>query len=164
MAEESSYIVTSERSNAFSPLSSLSTLWKFRANKQQIISAYDRPPYPILVEAPTLGQLISSWRFCDYFALGTTYTASVFTAFYLSRQMPNMFQRTIVFHGISHGGLVTFATLFLLMIPHQRLTGFYDNGLRWRKPENKLKKYDSTSRFENETFWGKMVFRNNEQS
>ena len=48
------------------------------------------------------------------------------------------------------------------MVPYQRLTGFYDNGLRWRRPEDKLRKFDLTSDFEKATFWGRFVQRNQE--
>lgn len=44
-------------------------------------------------------------------------------------------------------------TFFLLLIPYQRLTGYYENGLRWKKPEKKLKKFDFTSEFEKQSKW-----------
>ena len=41
----------------------------------------------------------------------------------------------------------------LISVPYRRLTGFADNGLRWSKPEDRLRKYDMTSHFENATGW-----------
>ncbi len=40
------------------------------------------------------------------------------------------------------------AVALMITIPYRRLTGFWDNGLRWSKPEDKLRKYDNTSQFE----------------
>ena len=47
------------------------------------------------------------------------------------------------------------AVAFTLMIsvPYRRLTGFGDNGCRWKKPEDRLNKYDCTSHFEKATGW-----------
>jgi hypothetical protein len=45
------------------------------------------------------------------------------------------------------------AAASMITIPYRRLTGFWDNGLRWRKPEDKLRKYDCTSEFEKATIW-----------
>lgn len=44
----------------------------------------------------------------------------------------------------------------MITVPYRRLTGFWDNGLRWRKPEDKLRKYDNTSEFERATIWGRL--------
>lgn len=42
----------------------------------------------------------------------------------------------------------------MLALSYRRLTGYADNGLRWRIPEDKLRKYDNTSEFEKHTLWG----------
>jgi hypothetical protein len=44
----------------------------------------------------------------------------------------------------------------MITIPYRRLTGFWDNGLRWSKPEDKLRKYDNTSEFEKSSIWGRI--------
>lgn len=45
----------------------------------------------------------------------------------------------------------------MIAVPHRRLTGYADNGLRWRNPDDKMKKYDSTSEFEKATLWGRFT-------
>jgi hypothetical protein len=45
------------------------------------------------------------------------------------------------------------AVTLMISVPYRRLTGYIDNGLRWRKPEDKLRKYDETSQFEKVTIW-----------
>ena len=47
----------------------------------------------------------------------------------------------------------------MFTLSFRRLTGFADNGLRWRIPEDKLKKYDNTSEFEKATVWGRLKGR-----
>jgi hypothetical protein len=141
-------------------MSSLRAIWTYRANSNRIISPYERPPYPILVDVPTASQLAGEWRACDFFAVGVFYAFGTGLAFWASRPFPMMYQRTLIYHILSHAALVTGGTVFLGMIPYQRLTGFYDNGLRWKKPENKLRKFDNTSEFEKATFWGRMVHKN----
>ena len=68
-----------------------------------------------------------------------------------SRGFPLLSQRLLVYHSLCHIGLVAGgASLFFL--PYYRLTGFWDNGLRWKSPM-KPKKFDFTSRFEEQTIW-----------
>ena len=43
----------------------------------------------------------------------------------------------------------------MCIVPYRRLTGFWDNGLRWSKPEDRLHKFDSTSHFEKATGWSR---------
>ncbi len=63
--------------------------------------------------------------------------------------------KLLVFHGLSHMALVTGVSL-MMIVSFRRITGYWDNGLRWRKPEDKLKKFDSVSHFEAATVWGRL--------
>ncbi len=83
---------------------------------------------------------------------GTIYGVAIVASYYISRPFPQLAQRLIVYHGLSHLGFVI-AAASMITIPYRRLTGFWDNGLRWRKPEDRLRKYDSTSHFERATVW-----------
>lgn len=51
------------------------------------------------------------------------------------------------------------AAVFMVAVPYRRLTGYADNGLRWRNPEDKLRKYDTTSEFEKSTIWKRFANR-----
>ena len=116
---------------------------------------YERPPFPIIVDQPTPRDIIGAWRFSDFVMGGTVYGSGILWAYVISRPFPQLAQRLVVYHGISH---LFFATALSLMltIPYRRLTGFWDNGLRWSKPEDKMRggKYDNTSQFEKATIWG----------
>ena len=47
-------------------------------------------------------------------------------------------------------------------VAFRRLTGYWDNGLRWKVPSDKLNKFDSTSHFEKSTGWSKWRVNTNE--
>ena len=152
-------VVTSDRSSR-GPFSSLSAIWKVVGHKR-IYGPYERPPFPIIIDKPSMHDLVSSFRFSDGFMFGSIYSAGIVTAYTISRGLPSMMQRLLVYHGISH----MFFALGVAAVPlvaYRRLTGFWDNGLRWRKPEDKLHKYDSTSHFERATGWDRFRINNEE--
>lgn len=60
-----------------------------------------------------------------------------------------------MYHGISHAFLFT-GVCYMFSLSYRRLTGYCDNGLRWRVPEDKMRKYDNTSEFEKATVWGRL--------
>ena len=83
---------------------------------------------------------------------GTIYGAGILWSYIISRPFPSIQQRLIVYHGMSHCFFVL-AAVSLAVVPYRRLTGFWDNGLRWSKPEDKLNKFDTVSHFEKATGW-----------
>lgn len=91
-------------------------------------------------------------RFSDFFMFGTIYSSGIVASFFASRKLPIVMQRLLVYHALSHMSFV-FAAAMLIRVPYHRLTGFHDNGLRWKKPEDKLNKFDCTSHFEANTIW-----------
>lgn len=113
---------------------------------------YERPPFPIKVDTPTYKDLFRELRFSDLFMFGTIYSSGIVFAYFASRRLPVVMQRLVVYHSVSHmTGM--FATAMLIRLPYHRLTGYHDNGLRWKKPEDKLNKFDCTSHFEANTIW-----------
>ena len=145
-------MVSERRSNG--PLASLNALWTWVGHKK-MYSVYDRPPFPILIDKPTVGDLVSSWQFSDFFMFGTIYGGGCLYSYWASRPFTTMASRLLVYHGGSHMFFVAAATMAFVMVPFRRLTGFWDNGTRWRTPEDKLKKFDVTSHYEKATGWSK---------
>ena len=47
------FVVTSERANPYGLFSTLKVLWSIRKH-EQILPAYARPPYPMIMNGPTL--------------------------------------------------------------------------------------------------------------
>lgn len=140
-----------DRTKAFGLLSSLNVFWA-RAGTKNMYSTYERPPFPIKVDVPTWRDVFNEMRFSDYFMFGTIYSFGTFWAYVASRRMPMVMQRLLIFHSVSHMSFA-FGLCMLIQIPYRRLVGFHDNGLRWKKPEDKLNKFDCTSHFEANTIW-----------
>ena len=148
---DSGYVVQASRSSSFGPLSSLRCIWAYAGDKK-IYGAFERPPFPILIDTPTYGDVFKELRMADFFMGGVFYGSGLAWGYYAARYFPILQQRLIVYHGIVH----MFSMMGLAMMfqtSYRRLTGFWDNGLRWKKPEDRLKKYDCTSHFENATGW-----------
>lgn len=54
---EDAYVVASQRQSAFSPFHSLKALIA-PSGRKTIYSYYDRPPFPIIIDQPTWGNVI----------------------------------------------------------------------------------------------------------
>mmetsp|Transcript_28078 Transcript_28078/g.42467 ORF Transcript_28078/g.42467 Transcript_28078/m.42467 type:complete len:102 (-) Transcript_28078:41-346(-) len=93
-------------------------------------------------------------RFSDFLLGGTIYGVGTVWSFALSRQMSSVMQRLLTYHVFSHMFFMV-SLAAVITVPYRRLTGFWDNGMRWKKPENKLNKYDMTSHFEKATGWSR---------
>ena len=144
--------MTSTRAGSFSPFHSLRALIAPSGSKA-IYGAYERPPYPIIIDTPTPRDIVGAWRFSDFVMGATVYGSGIVWSYIISRPSPQLAQRLLVYHGISHLFFALSVSL-MITIPYRRLTGFWDNGLRWSKPEDKLRKYDNTSEFEKSSIWG----------
>ena len=151
------YVVQSNRGSAWGPFSSLRTIWT-RHDNTQLYGAFDRPPFPIKVDQPTITEIFREMRLSDLAMLGSIYGGGIAWAYAASRPFVMLTQRLVVFHGLSHLALVTGLSMTINQ-PYRRLTGFADNGLRWTTPKDKLKKFDATSHFEKATIWGRFRVR-----
>ena len=152
-------VVSSRRSNG--PLSSLSAVWT-QVGHRQISGPYDRPPFPIMIDRPSVKDLVASWQFSDFAMFGTLYGGGILYSYVASRPFKTMATRLVVYHGCSHLFFVVAAATSFVVMPFRRLTGFWDNGNRWRVPEDKLKKFDTTSHFEQATGWSKYRIKTDE--
>ena len=141
-------------------LSSLRCLWA-RAGNSVIYGAYERPPFPIKIDTPTWGDVAREVKFSDFFMGGTIYGFGMMWGYLAGRPYPRLMERLVIYHGVSHMFLALAVSL-MVAVPFRRLTGYWDNGLRWKTPEDKLKKFDSTSHFEDATIWKRFRIRNDE--
>ena len=154
------YVQQSDRNSAWGPFSSLRVLWT-RIDNKNIYGAYERPPFPIKIDAPTIPDIMGEMRLSDAIMFGTLYGVGIGWAYLCSRPFTQLMQRLVVFHGVSHLIMVSSLCLTISM-PYRRLTGYTDNGLRWSIPEDRLKKFDSTSHFESATIWGRFRVKKDE--
>ena len=145
------YVVQSDRSSSFGLFSSVRFLWTMAGNKM-MYGQYERPPFPIKVDMPTVGDILSEARVSDAFMGLSIYSGGLVFAYFCSRPMTMLQQRLGVYHGVSHMFLA-FAVASMVMLPYRRLTGYWDNGLRWKRPDDRLRKFDNTSHFEANTIF-----------
>ena len=140
-----------DRRTSYGMLSSLRVLWASPSVKS-VYNQYERPPYPIKVDKPNYKDVLGEFRFSDAFMGLSIYGTVSVTSFWISKFYPMVGQRLLVFHSVRHM-FATVAVALMLSVPYRRLTGFWDNGLRWKKPENRLNKFDYTSEFERGTIF-----------
>ena len=120
--------------------------------------AYERPPFPIKNDAPSWIDIFREMKFSDFFMGGTVYGIGMMYAYVAAKPFMLLMERMVVFHGISHlMGVISIS--MMIAVPYRRLTGYWDNGLRWKIPEDKLNKFDSTSHFEANTIWKRFRIR-----
>ena len=103
-----------------------------------------------MIDAPTWGDLFRNLKACDFVMGGTIYGSGIMWGYYCSRPFPMLMQKLVVYHGVSHMFLAM-SLAMMIALPFRRLTGYWDNGMRWRKPEDRLRKYYCTSHFEEST-------------
>ena len=66
---------------------SLGAVFKMAGHKS-IWSPYERPPFPIKVDKPTVGQIMSELKFSDFFMFGTLYGTGIGLSYMASRPFP----------------------------------------------------------------------------
>ena len=98
---DSGYVVQASRSGSFGPLSSLRSIWAYAGDKK-IYGAFERPPFPILVDTPTYGDVFKELRMSDFFMGGVFYGSGLLWGYYAARGFPILQQRLVVYHGIVH--------------------------------------------------------------
>ena len=145
-------VVSDRRSNG--PLASIKALWTWVGHKK-MYGPYDRPPFPILVDKPRPSDLVSSIQLSDFIMFGSIYGFGCVYGYIASRPFRTMAAKLTVYHGVSHMFFFGAAMMAFVVLPFGRLIGFWDNGMRWRVPEDKLKKFDMTSHYEKATGWSK---------
>ena len=128
-------------------MASLRSFYGYVGYNQRIYSTYDRPPFPILNENPTVKEVIQNLQFSDFVLASTIYVTGYFFAFKIARKAFQIVDKIIVFQGLAHTS--NFMAISMpIYVSYKRLTGFWDNGLRWKHPSEKYRKFDFTSEYE----------------
>ena len=81
-------------------------LYKKHSNKH-VFSNFERPPFPIIKETPTLGDVLRNLRFGDFVVAGTFYGVGIIGGYYVSRNLLLLSQRLLAYHTVSHIATVT---------------------------------------------------------
>jgi len=113
----------------------------------------ERPPYPIINDNPTTLDVVHNLNRAD---LGL-FLAFALIGFPVARcviraPMASEFQRRSIFN-LTWTMSMTFGGYFALANSFYRLRGFIENGLRWKRRDRKLNKYDFSKDFESKTIF-----------
>jgi hypothetical protein len=124
-----------------------------------IIPYEQRPPYPILISNPSFRQVLGNLNKSDFLV----YSSIFFTGFGLSilttRSYAILNQKLFILHVNMH--LFNLLAIGIaLNCSYYRLIGLMDNGLRWKKKDRNLNKYDFTRDFEKHTIFKHLRERN----
>ena len=110
-------VISERRSNG--PFSSLAALFT-QVGHKRLYSPYDRPPFPIIIDKPSVQDLVSSWRFSDYFMFATVYGAGTLAAFVFSRHHFMVAKRLLTYHYMSHMSFILACSL-MVIVPFRRV-------------------------------------------
>ena len=117
----------------------------------QLYRVEERPPYPVLISDPNIGQVLANMNKSDFlvyfFVMGIAFLGSVA----LTRNNVTMMRKIRVLHYNMHFFNLCGITV-ATSCSFYRLTGLMDNGLRWRRSDG-LKKYDFTSEMEKKSIF-----------
>jgi hypothetical protein len=58
--------------------------------KKSIYGAYERPPYPIIIDQPTLRDIVSHWQASDYVMGASVYGTGLIWGYVISRPFPQL--------------------------------------------------------------------------
>lgn len=120
-------------------------------NSRHIIQPGERTPYPIVIEKPTFRDIFFNMGVPEWTPFLVSFPFGTFLGLRLTHDLRDLpLSRRRAFGGI----LVTsmaFGFYLGLKGSFYKLIGFEDNGLRWRRPEERVKKYVFTE--EMSGFW-----------
>ena len=108
---------------------------------------YQRPPYPIIKQCPHIQDVWQETKLVDAAVAAALASlpyacylyAKIFKPITISRESTKIWIGANILASLLFG-------LSLSAIPRERLKGYYDNGLRWRR-KDKEEKYDTLSDF-----------------
>lgn len=116
-------------------------------------SASTERPFPIIVDNPTIVQVLNNWNYSDTGLVASAFVVGLFAAKVISDKtyFESILRRKYFFKRLSNIFLVT-GIYFALNNSANRLQGFVPNGLPKRRTQEVLK-YDFTSQFVSQTPW-----------
>lgn len=122
---------------------------------KQVYDVGERTPYPIIIEQPTFKDTFYNMGLSDWMPFLVSLPLGTVVSYYITHslyEMPTI--RIKAFGGFLL--MVTFSSFYIgLRLSFNRLLGFEDNGLRWKNPEERVKKYVFTDDIHG--FWEDLV-------
>lgn len=143
------YHIINPESNTNSLFSSFNLFKSLRGN--QLYRDDERPPYPILISDPTIYQVLFNMNKSDFLLYSFVMSGAFIANIALTRNITSMTYKLRILHANMHF-MNLVALIMATSASFYRLTGFMDNGLRWRRADG-LNKYDFTSDMENKSIF-----------
>lgn len=124
-------------------------------NLKHIYEPGDRTPYPIIVENPSFRDIIYNMELPEWTPFLVSLPVGSFFGYKFTFQMAAYpLSRRRGFAGVL--GLFMLTGFYIgIKGSYYKLVGFENNGLRWERTEQRVKKYDFTSDFHG--FWEDMI-------
>ena len=112
---------------------------------RHLIEQGERPPYPIIVEAPQVRDVLANMHLPEYMFFIASIPIGAIAGYHMTASLqffPLMRRRCF---GMVWGYTAGFGLWIGFKGSYYKLTGFEDNGLKWKYQETRIKKYDFTS-------------------
>lgn len=124
-----------------------------------VINKDQRPPYPILLNDPSFGDSFDNLNKSDVMVGLFVASLAIPFGYFATNKLNLLVQKFYVIKWV--GRVYSALGLFMaLMCSSYRLSGFMDNGLRWKHEDMIQQKYDFTREFESKTVWKHFRERN----
>lgn len=135
------------------PDSWLASFNAFKSIRQVPVKLYDeRPPYPVLISNPTLSQCLANVNKSDVLVYFSFLSAGFIISMGYTRHFYILKQKLWYLHIFMHCFNVV-GLFWAVQCSSYRLTGMMDNGLRWKRKDRALQKWDVTKDFEEHTIF-----------
>ncbi len=79
--------MTSNRYSPNNPFNSMKRLF-CRVGNKQIYGVYERPPFPIITDAPTVYDIMAEWKLSDFVFAGSMYGTGLVVGFMVGKPFP----------------------------------------------------------------------------
>lgn len=141
------YHVINPESNSNRLFSSFNYFKSLRGN--QVFRSDERPPYPVLISDPSIYQVLYNMNKSDFLLYLFVMSGAFLGSIALTRNTVTMTRKLRLLHFNMHFFNLVAMTM-ATSCSYYRLSGFMDNGLRWRRSDG-LNKYDFTSDMESKS-------------
>lgn len=151
------YHMLSQRRPPNSWLSSFNYFKKLRASN--ILLADERPPYPIIIDNPTIGNVYYNLNKSDVLVFSSILTGGFLASLWVAHSINSLSKKFIISKYLM-SGFMFYGLYSAMNCSYYRLIGMMDNGLRWKKRDLVYCKYDMTRDFEARTIFKHFRERN----
>jgi hypothetical protein len=135
------------------PSSLFASFVVFKKLRTGSLLSYDqRPPYPIIIDNPTISEVFYNLNKSDML-LSCTFIACGFAASLIASRRFLFLESKFLMTKYMMNWYTLLGIYIGMNCSYYRLTGLMENGLRWKNKDLVYSKYDLTSEFEKNTIF-----------